>query len=297
MVVLMVVRKAAAGTGVITVRAGGAAADAAAAAHVAAIVRDKRQTTLMRTHKGKRRRRVHESKFILHPPIHQILLLPFLLPFFLLLLVPLLTRFPSISILIIENQTAIVHITPILPSSLHPFLSLQKSVLAFLLQVGAGGGRGGGRGGGNRRGRGVRDVRGTRLRPDATPTLGRGLPTIPFPIATAAAAAAAAAAADPPQGGHGGVAFEGGGISSERRSRPRGGAVGRGRVLHVFVVEGEELGSSRGALPGHASNVTDEVGPVAAELRMEVSAGVDALGDASEAVEVELPLEGGDFVV
>jgi hypothetical protein len=43
--------------------------------------------------------------------------------------------------------------------------------------------------------------------------------------------------------------------------------------------------------------VTDEVGPVAAELRMEVSAGVDALGDASEAVEVELPLEGGDFVV
>jgi len=43
--------------------------------------------------------------------------------------------------------------------------------------------------------------------------------------------------------------------------------------------------------------VIDEVRAVPAELRVEVSAGVHAFGDASEAVQVELALEGGDFVV
>ncbi len=71
----------------------------------------------------------------------------------------------------------------------------------------------------------------------------------------------------------------------------------RGRVLNVFVVEWEKFGGGRRALPWHAPNMIDQVWPVSTELRVEVGTSVDPLSDASEAIEVELSLEGGNFVV
>jgi len=295
-VVLMVVIKAA-GSAVITV--GATAAATAAPTHVAPIIRHKRKTALMRTdHRQVGRVMTHKNKVILHPPIHQILLLLPFLPAF--ILVPLLLL-PSFSILTIIIQPPIFHITLflILPPSLHHSPPLEKHLFHALLQIGASGGR---RGGGIRGERGLRDIRSARLRPNATTTTSRGPSTIPFPILTTAAVAAAgtaAAAVNPnPEGGHGDMAVQRRGKGRKRRTGSSSSSCrSRRRVLHVLVVKREELGCCGGALPGHASNVIDEVRAVPAELRVEVSAGVHAFGDASKAVQVELPLEGGDFVV
>lgn len=148
------------------------------------------------------------------------------------------------------------------------------------------------------------DVRGTRLRADATTTARFGSPsavTLPTIAGADAAGGTAAAAAISPQSGHGGVAIEGGGKGGERvpsssSITSRSDMDGR-RILYVLVVEWEKFGGGRRALPWHAPNVTDQVRPISTELRVEIGACVDPFGDASEAIEVELSLEGGYFVV
>ena len=67
--------------------------------------------------------------------------------------------------------------------------------------------------------------------------------------------------------------------------------------MHVFIVKWEKFGGGRRALPWHAPNVIDQVGPVSTKLRVKVGASVDPLSDAPESIEVELSLEGGNFVV